>query len=86
MWCIHIVYTSAFRLFNTYAFFRVIIYYMNALYNQYLPLEPRECHNHSPKTTPDTKRKRKKTKIKAWNMNKQMHEKYINHLALPKTR
>ena len=33
--------------------------------------------------TSDTKRKRKRTNIKACKINKQMHEKYIDQLALP---
>ena len=36
----------------------------------------RECHNHNPQQTPDTKRKRKRTEINACNINKQMHEKH----------
>ena len=37
----------------------------------------RECNNQKLQPTPDTKRKRKKTKIYACKMNKQMHEKHI---------
>ena len=38
----------------------------------------RECHNHKPQPTHDTKRKRKRTEIiNSCNINKQMHEKHL---------
>ena len=42
----------------------------------------RECHNHKPQPTPDTKRKRKMTKTNAHKTNKQMHEKHTDQLPL----
>ena len=34
----------------------------------------RECHNHKPQPTPDTKRKKKMTKTNTFKTNKQMHQ------------
>ena len=41
----------------------------------------RECHNHKPQPTPDTKRKRQMTKL---TRTQQMHEKHTDELPLPK--
>ena len=43
--------------------------------------KPRECHNHKPQPIPDTR-----TEIDACKVNKQMHEKHIDHLSLPQAR
>ena len=41
----------------------------------------RECHNHKPQPTSDTKRKRKKIEIKACKINKQIHKNHIGQLS-----
>ena len=46
----------------------------------------RECHNHKPQPTPDTKRKRKMTKLNTIKTNKQTHEKHTDQLPLPQVR
>ena len=46
----------------------------------------RECHNYKPQPTPDTQRKRTRTKINACKINKQLNEKPIDKLALLQTR
>ena len=48
--------------------------------------EHRECHNHKPQSTPATKRKRRRTKINACKINKQILEKYIDQLSIPQAR
>ena len=45
-----------------------------------------ECDNHKSQPNPDTKRKRKRTKINACEINKQMHEKHIDQLSPPQAR
>ena len=44
----------------------------------------RECHNHKPQPTPDTKR-RKMTKTNTYKANKQMHKKHTDQLPLPQS-
>ena len=46
----------------------------------------RECHNHQPQPTTDTKRKRKGTKSNTYKTNKHMHEKHTDQLPLPQAR
>ena len=46
----------------------------------------RECHNHKPLPTPDSKRKRQMIKNLTRTTNKQMHEKHTNQLPLPQAR
>ena len=43
----------------------------------------RECHNHKPQPTPDTKKKRRKTESNVYKTTKQMHEKHIYRSVLP---
>ena len=46
----------------------------------------RECHDHKPQPTPDTKRKRKMTKTNLYKTNKQMREKHTDQHPLPQAR
>ena len=44
----------------------------------------KECHNHKPQPTPDTKKKRRKTESNVYKTTKQMHEKHIyRQFSLP---
>ena len=54
--------------------------------NNKLIEKSRECHNHKPQATPDTKRKRKNDKNQHVQNKQQMHEKHTDQLPLPQAR